>query len=96
MELKQQISEKLLELGEIYQTEEIVEYIHFLAQKYSKKNHLIQRLSEFFGESTEQFVDWLLHTANPARKKLKCRYFPDCSRGAACEFFHPSELVTPT
>ena len=74
-------------------TDPIIYYISLMLEKGNSREQLLKKLQAFFSEKTQEFVDSVL-TPAPApapRKKGRCRFWPDCSNGDRCEYFHPTE-----
>jgi len=92
--IKDLIHSKLEECYEGLGTNAITDYVFLLVCKRRKsKEELVENLTEILESETEPFVDWLMETRKP--KKVKCKFWPNCDKGSACEYFHPSEQVFP-
>ena len=86
------MAEKVSAIEEGLDTDDIVTYICILLKKRNSKPQLVQKLKVFFNERTEEFVDSL----SVQKKSARCRFWPDCSNGDSCEFFHPTQEVSFT
>jgi hypothetical protein len=85
--------EKLEEYGKAVANYDVCEYIFFLTTKRRKhSNDLKNDLLAFFGEQTEEFVDWIRSTLYDNEKRIKCKFYPNCS-DMNCQFFHPVKKV---